>query len=85
MTVSVCRVDQQWQASGSVKCGDERSLQCQRLGCDIFQRSALESLAATLTHFPSSLFLFLLSLLLAFAAWLLGDFDSQESLLGRQL
>lgn len=45
--VTIYRLDHQQQASESVKCRDDRSLQCQRLGFDISQCSGLESLAAS--------------------------------------
>ncbi len=58
--VSIYRGDHQRQAKGSVKCGDDRSLQCQRLGCDILQHSGLKSLEATFPCLPSISLSFLL-------------------------
>lgn len=84
--ISKYRVDHRGQAKGSVKCGDDRSLQCQRLGCDILQRSGLESLAATLPSpsLPPSPSLFASPLSLhSLPLCLIGAFDSQEAQKGR--
>lgn len=50
--VSIYRIDHWGQDKGSVKCGDDRNLQCQRLGCDILPCSGLKSLAAVLPRLP---------------------------------